>query len=112
MQGAVVFDEAGSPTVCRHGTGYFRTKLSEMIRQQVRLTALRTIDQAITSSFDLLTLIVLRRSSHAACRRGEHSAPGGRLKIEYRATRFNPNVKDAILSIAKSHAGRARRRAG
>ena len=62
-RGAVEFDETGKPLrFTATAQDVTQRKLSEVqIRQQVaRLTALRTIDQAITSSFDLrVTLDVL-----------------------------------------------------
>ena len=114
-RGAVVFDESGSPArFVGTAQDISERKLSEMqIRQQVaRLTALRTIDQAITSSFDLrftldvvLTQVITQLHVDAASILLLDTAG---QKLEYQATHGfrNPNVKNAVLNIAKSHAGR------
>ena len=115
-RGAVVFNETGSPTrFVGTAQDISERKLSEIqIRQQVaRLTALRTIDQAITSSFDLhFTLDVVLAQVITQLHVDAASIlilDTSAQKLEYRATRGfrNPTVKDAVLSIAKSHAGRA-----
>lgn len=115
-RGAVVLDEAGNP---RRFVGTAQDisvrKISEMrIRQQVsRLTSLRTIDQAITSSFDLrftldivLTQVIMQLQVDAASILTLD--PTGQT-LEYRATRGfrNSDVQGAKVRINKTHAGRA-----
>ena len=115
-RGAIVFDEIG---ILRNFVGTAQDiserKLSEIqISQQIaRLTALRTIDQAITSSFDLrftldivLTQVITQLQVDAASIL--ILDPTGQT-LEYRATRGfrSQAIRDLQLNIAKSYAGRA-----
>lgn len=114
--GAVVFDEEVNP-VRFVGTAQdiSERKHAELrIRQQVsRLTSLRTIDQAITSSFDLrftldivLAQVVTQLQVDAA---GILVLDATGQTLEYRMTRGfrNPAIQGAKLSIGKSLAGQA-----
>jgi len=115
-RGAIVHDESGTPQrFVGTAQDISERKLSEMqIRQQVaRLTALRTIDQAITSSFNLrftldvvLTQVVTELQVDAS---SILMLDATGQKLEYRATRGfrDQAVMNAIIAIAKSHAGRA-----
>ncbi len=115
-RGAIVFDERGG---ARRFVGTAQDiserKLSEIqIRQQIaRLTSLRTIDQAITSSFDLrftldivLSQVVNQLQVDAA---SILILDATGQTLEYRATQGfrNHSVKSAQLSIGKGHAGRS-----
>ncbi len=115
-RGAVVFDVTGAANRFVGTTqDISERKLSEIqIRQQIaRLTALRTIDQAITSSFDLrftldvvLSQVVTQLQVDAA---SILILDATGQTLEYRATRgFRKQaVKNAQLSIGNGHAGRA-----
>jgi response regulator RpfG family c-di-GMP phosphodiesterase len=115
-RGAVVNDENGEPKrFVGTAQDISERKLSEIqIRQQIsRLTALRTIDHAITSSFDLRFTFDLFLSQVIAQLQVDAASillldPSGQT-LEYRATRGFRNlaVKNTELSISKSHAGRA-----
>ena len=115
-RGAIVYDENGAPKrFVGTAQDISERKLSEIqIRQQIsRLTALRTIDQAITSSFDLRFTLDLFLSQVISQLQVDAASillldPTGQT-LEYRATRGfrNPGVKSAELPISKSHAGQA-----
>ena len=115
-RGAVVNDENGeAKRFVGTAQDISERKLSEIqIRQQIsQLTALRTIDQAITSSFDLHFTLDLFLSQVVAQLQADAASilildTNGQT-LEYRAMRGfrNPAVKNAGLSISKSHAGRA-----
>jgi response regulator RpfG family c-di-GMP phosphodiesterase len=90
-------------------------KLSEIqIRQQIaRLTALRTVDQAITSSFDLrftldIVLTQVMTQLHVDATSILVLDPTGQT-LEYRAIRGfrNASIKGTHISIGATHAGRA-----
>jgi response regulator RpfG family c-di-GMP phosphodiesterase len=115
-RGAVLLDDQGTP---RRFVGTAQDiserKLSEIqIRQQIsRLTALRTIDQAITSSFDLrftldlfLSQVITQLQVDAASILILDSTG---QSLEYRATRGfrNPAINSTEFSPGKSVAGRA-----
>src|SRR6266498_1893501 len=111
-RGAVVFDVTGAANrFVGTAQDISERKLSEIqIRQQIaRLTALRTIDQAITSSFDLrftldvvLSQVVTQLQVDAA---SILILDATGQTLEYRATRgFRKQaVKNAQLSIGKGH---------
>ncbi len=115
-RGAVLFDDHGVPKrFIATAQDISERKLSEIqIRQQIsRLTALRTIDQAITSSFDLrftldlfLSQVITQLQVDAASILILDAAG---QSLAYRATRGfrNPAIKSAELSLAKSLAGKA-----
>src|SRR6266498_1851129 len=115
-RGAVVLDENGAATrFVGTAQDISERKLSEIqIRQQIaRLTALRTIDLAITSSFDLrftldvvLTQVIAQLQVDAASILILDVAGQA---LEYRTTRgfYNPNIKNARITISKGYAGRA-----
>lgn len=114
--GAVVFDDAGIP---RRFVGTAQDvserRLSELqIRQQIaHLTALRTIDQAITSSFDMrftldiiLSQVVTQLQVDAA---GILLLDTSEQTLKYLATRGirTPAINSARLGVTDSYAGRA-----
>jgi response regulator RpfG family c-di-GMP phosphodiesterase len=115
-RGAVLFDDRGAPKrFVATAQDISERKLSEIqIRQQIsRLTALRTIDQAITSSFDLRFTLDLFLSQVITQLQVDAASililDATGQSLEYRATRGfrNPALKSVELSLAKSLAGRA-----
>jgi response regulator RpfG family c-di-GMP phosphodiesterase len=115
-RGAVVFDSVGG-AMRFVGTAQdvSERKFSEMqIRQQIaRLTALRTIDQAITSTFDLRYTLDLVLSQVMTQLQVDAASilmlDSSGQTLEYRATRGfrNQDIKGVKINIGKGHAGRA-----
>ncbi|MGE5642574.1 MAG: HD domain-containing phosphohydrolase [Byssovorax cruenta] len=115
-RGAVLLDEHGAPKrFVGTAQDISERKLSEIqIRQQLsRLTALRTIDQAITSSFDLRFTLDLFLSQVITQLQVDAASililDATGQSLEYRATRGfrNPAIKSTEISLGKSLAGRA-----